>query len=33
MNDTKITLLPYEIKNRFSIGHQGGKEITTPTVP
>ena len=33
MNDTKITLSPYEIKNRFSIGHQGGKEITTPTVP
>ena len=33
MNDTKITLSPYEIKNRFSIGHRGGKEITTPTVP
>lgn len=33
MNDTKITLSPNDIKNRFSIGHQGGKEITTPTVP
>ena len=33
MNDTKISLSPYEIKNRFSIGHLGGKEITTPTVP
>jgi CubicO group peptidase (beta-lactamase class C family) len=33
MNDTKITLSPNDIKNRFSIGHQGGKEITTPTIP
>ncbi len=33
MNDTKITLSPYEINNRFPIGHQGGKEITTPTIP
>ena len=33
MNDTKITLSPNDIKNRFSVGHQGGREITTPTVP
>jgi serine-type D-Ala-D-Ala carboxypeptidase/endopeptidase len=33
MNDTKITLSPNEIKNRFSIGHQNGKEITTPPIP
>lgn len=33
MNDTKIALSPYELKNRFSIGHRGGKEITTPTIP
>ena len=33
MNDTKITLSPYDIKYRFAVGHQGGKEITTPIVP
>ena len=33
MNDTKITLSSNDIKDRFSIGHYGGKEITTPTVP
>ena len=33
MNDTKITLSPNEIKNRFSMGHQDGKEITTPPIP
>ncbi len=33
MNDTKITLSPYEIKYRYATGHQGGKEVATPTVP
>lgn len=33
MNDTKITLSQDEINNRFPIGHKGGKEITTPTIP
>jgi len=33
MNDTKITLSPYDIKFRFAVGHQGGKEIVTPTIP
>ena len=33
MNDTKITLSPYEIKKRFSIGHEDGKEIATPIIP
>jgi serine-type D-Ala-D-Ala carboxypeptidase/endopeptidase len=33
MNDTTITLSPYDIKYRFAVGHQGGKEIVTPTVP
>jgi serine-type D-Ala-D-Ala carboxypeptidase/endopeptidase len=33
MNDTKIALSPNEIKNRFPVGHMGGKEISTPTVP
>ena len=32
MNDTTITLSPYDIKYRFAVGHQGGKEIVTPTV-
>lgn len=33
MNDTKITLSQNEIKNRFPVGHMGGKEISTPTIP
>lgn len=33
MNDTKITLSQNEINNRFPIGHMGGKEIITPTIP
>ena len=33
MNDTKITLSQSDIKNRFPVGHMGGKEITTPTLP
>lgn len=33
MNDTKITLSQNEINNRFPVGHGGGKEITTPTIP
>jgi D-alanyl-D-alanine-carboxypeptidase/D-alanyl-D-alanine-endopeptidase len=33
MNDTKITLSQNEIKNRFPVGHLGGKEISTPTIP
>lgn len=33
MNDTKITLSQDEINNRFLVGHRGGKEITTPTIP
>ncbi|HXS60974.1 MAG TPA: serine hydrolase domain-containing protein, partial [Candidatus Sulfopaludibacter sp.] len=33
MNDTKITLSPYDIKYRFAVGHQGGQEITTPLIP
>jgi CubicO group peptidase (beta-lactamase class C family) len=33
MNDTKIALSQNEINNRFPVGHQGGKEITTPTIP
>ncbi len=33
MNDTKIALSQNEIKNRFPVGHMGGKEIITPTVP
>jgi len=33
MDDTKITLSPYEIKYRYATGHQGGKEVATPTVP
>ena len=32
MNDTRITLSPFDIKYRFAVGHQGGKEITTPIV-
>src|SRR5437899_1100342 len=32
-NDTKIALSQNEIKNRFPVGHMGGKEIITPTVP
>jgi serine-type D-Ala-D-Ala carboxypeptidase/endopeptidase len=33
MNDTKIALSHDEINNRFPVGHRGGKEITTPTIP
>ena len=33
MNDTKIALSQNEINNRFPVGHQSGKEITTPTLP
>lgn len=33
MNDTKIALSQNEINNRFPVGHMGGKEINTPTVP
>jgi serine-type D-Ala-D-Ala carboxypeptidase/endopeptidase len=33
MNDTKITLSQSDIKNRFSVGHKGGKKISTPTIP
>ncbi len=33
MNDTKITLSLNDIKNRFPVGHQNGKEIKTPTIP
>ena len=33
MNDTKITLSQDDIKNRFPVGHRGGKEINTPIVP
>lgn len=33
MNDTKITLSQSDIKNRFPVGHMGGKEISTPTIP
>jgi CubicO group peptidase (beta-lactamase class C family) len=32
-NDTKITLSQGDIKNRFPVGHRGGKEISTPTIP
>ena len=28
MNDTKIALSQNEIKNRFPVGHMGGKEIS-----
>ena len=33
MNDTKIALSQNEINNRFPVGHMGGKEINTPTIP
>src|ERR1051326_1894208 len=33
MNDTKITLSQNQINDRFPVGHRGGKEITTPTIP
>lgn len=33
MNDTRIALSQDEINNRFPVGHRGGKEITTPTIP
>ena len=33
MNDTKIRLSQNEINNSFPVGHRGGKEITTPTIP
>ena len=33
MNDTKIAFSQDEINNRFPVGHMGGKEITTPTIP
>jgi D-alanyl-D-alanine-carboxypeptidase/D-alanyl-D-alanine-endopeptidase len=33
MNDTKITLSQSDIKNRFPVGHQDGREINTPTIP
>jgi serine-type D-Ala-D-Ala carboxypeptidase/endopeptidase len=33
MNDTKITLLQSDIKNRFPVGHHDGKEINTPIIP
>ena len=33
MNDTKITLSQSDIKNRFPVGHMGGKEISTPALP
>jgi serine-type D-Ala-D-Ala carboxypeptidase/endopeptidase len=33
MDDTKITLSQSDIKNRFPVGHMGGKEISTPTLP
>ncbi|MGC2670007.1 MAG: serine hydrolase domain-containing protein, partial [Candidatus Nitrosopolaris sp.] len=33
MNDTKITLSQSDIMNRFPVGHMGGKEISTPTIP
>ena len=33
MNDTKITLSQSDIKNRFPVGHMGGKEIKTPIIP
>jgi CubicO group peptidase (beta-lactamase class C family) len=33
MNDTKITLSLNDIKNRFPVGHQNGKEIKTPIIP
>jgi serine-type D-Ala-D-Ala carboxypeptidase/endopeptidase len=33
MNDTKISLSQDDIKNRFPVGHMGGKEINTPIVP
>jgi serine-type D-Ala-D-Ala carboxypeptidase/endopeptidase len=33
MNDTKITLSQNETNNSFPVGHRGGKEITTPTIP
>jgi CubicO group peptidase (beta-lactamase class C family) len=33
MNDTRITLSQNEINNRFPVGHLGGKEIITPTIP
>ena len=33
MNDTKITLSQNEVNNRFPVGHRGGKEIITPTIP
>src|SRR5438445_640652 len=32
MNDTKITLSQNDIKNRFPVGHMGGKEISTTTI-
>jgi serine-type D-Ala-D-Ala carboxypeptidase/endopeptidase len=33
MNDTKITVSQNDIKNRFPVGHTGGKIISTPTIP
>jgi len=33
MNNTKITLSQSDINNRFAVGHMGGKEISTPTIP
>jgi serine-type D-Ala-D-Ala carboxypeptidase/endopeptidase len=33
MNDTKITLSENEIKNKFPIGHMGGREINTVVIP
>ena len=33
MNDTRITLSQNDIKNRFPVGHMGGKEIKTPIIP
>jgi CubicO group peptidase (beta-lactamase class C family) len=33
MNDTKIALSQSDIKNRFPVGHMGGKEISTPKLP
>jgi D-alanyl-D-alanine-carboxypeptidase/D-alanyl-D-alanine-endopeptidase len=33
MNDTKITLSQNDIRNSFPVGHIGGKEISTPTIP
>jgi serine-type D-Ala-D-Ala carboxypeptidase/endopeptidase len=33
MNDTKIALSQNEVNNRFPVGHRGGMEIITPTIP